>query len=49
MITGIIMGGAIGYLFIYQMLNIRKNLTTVEEMIISKIKTSPPFDHQSIK
>ena len=47
--TGIVMGGAIGYLFVYQILNINKNLTTVEEMITSKIRGEPPFDTKSTK
>lgn len=49
MFSGIIMGGSIGYLFFYQISNISKNLTTVEELITSKIKANPIFDHKSEK
>ena len=47
--SGMIMGLGIGYLFIYQTGNMNKNLTTVEEMITSKVKKNSPFSKGNYK
>lgn len=48
-ITGAFMGFAIGYLFIYQITNVFQNITTVEEMILSKSKAPSPFKRKTAK
>ena len=40
---------SIGYLFFYQIGNLKVNLTTVEEMIVSKIKQKSPFNKGSFR
>ena len=49
MFSGFLLGLSIGYLFVYQVSNLKRNITTVEEMIISKVKEKSPFDRGSFK
>ena len=49
MVSGLLLGLSIGYLFVYQAVNLAKNRTTVEEMILAKVGQSSPFDTGSVK
>jgi hypothetical protein len=49
MVSGFLLGFSIGYLFVYQINNLKNNLTTVEEMITTKVKEKSPFDRGSFK
>jgi ABC-type transporter Mla maintaining outer membrane lipid asymmetry permease subunit MlaE len=48
-VSGSLLGFSIGYLFIYQLTNLTRNITTVEEMILSKVKEKSPFDRGSFR
>ena len=47
MVSGFILGLSIGYLFFYQIGNLKVNLTTVEEMIVTRVKEKSPFNRGS--
>ena len=49
MVSGFLLGFSIGYLFVYQISNLKINLTTVEEMITTKVKQKSPFDRGSLR
>lgn len=49
MVSGLLLGLSIGNLFVYQMSNLSKNRTTVEEMILTKVDRLSPFNTGSAK
>lgn len=44
MVAGLVLGCSIGHLLWYQLKNVRRNLTTVEEMILTSVEADNMFD-----